>query len=145
MAGDKPMKVYVFPVPGRQAEIAELKRLIEAAGCEIVCPDDPPESFEHCAQEADVVVILICPQTLDDNLIGPVVELANRTGKRIVGVWAADAEPGKLPRSLNRYGDSNIRIDAKDIAAAICRGEAVWVTPEGKPREKPKTPRHKGH
>lgn len=145
MAANPPIKVYVFPVPGHAAEIATLKTLIEAAGCVIVCPNDPPEAFDHCVREADVVVILICPQTIDDKRIGPVVELANKLGKRIVGVWAADAEPGKLPRSLNRYADSNIRVDANDVAAAVCRGETVWVTLEGKPRPKPKTPRHKGH
>ena len=145
MAGNSPTKVYVFPVPGHQAEITALKGLIEAAGCIIVCPNDPPEAYEHCVREADVVVILICPETIDDKLIGPVVELANKLGKRIIGVWAADAEPGKLPQSLNRYGDSNIRVDQEEVAAAVCRGETVWVTPEGKSRPKPKTPRHKGH
>jgi hypothetical protein len=144
MTGD-PTKAYVFPVPGHGAEIDALKKLIEAAGCVIVCPDELINAFDHCVNEADVVVILICPETIDDKLTGPVVELASRLGKRIVGVWAADAEPNKLPASLHRHGDANIRLDANELAASVCGGASVWVTPEGKPRPKPKTPRHKGH
>lgn len=141
---NSPTKAYVFPVPGREADIGLLKKLIEAGGCVVVCPNDPINAFEHCVEEADVAVILICPETVDDKLTGQLVALANRLSKRIVGVWAANAEPGKLPASLHRYGDANVRFDAGELAASVCQGESIWVTPEGKPRPKPKTPRHKG-
>jgi hypothetical protein len=139
-----PTKVYVFPMPVREADIDTLKKLIKAGGCVVVCSDDPTHAFDHCVEEADVAVILICPETIDDKLTGPVVELANRLGKRIVGVWAADAEPNKLPRSLHRHGDANVRLDAHELAASVCQGESIWVTPKGESRPKPITPRHKG-
>ena len=139
-----PTKAYVFPVLGRQADIVTLKKLITLGGCIVICPDDPVDSFDRCVQEADVVVILICPETIDDELIGPAVDMANKLGKRIVGVWAADAEPNKLPPSLHRHGDANVRLDATELASSVCQGTSIWVTPEGTPRPKPKTPRDKG-
>jgi hypothetical protein len=142
---DPPTKAYVFPIQGREADISTLKTLIAAGGCVVICPNDPVDAFSHCVEEADAVVILICRETIGDELTGPVVELANRLGKRIVGVWAMDAELNKLPPSLHRYGDANVRLNADEIASAVCQGESIWVTPEGVPRPRPKTPRHKGH
>jgi len=138
-----PNKVYVFPVPGRAADIEVLKQLVVAGGCVVHCMDDPPDAYEQCVKEADVVVILICPETLADALVASVVQLANRLGKRIVGVWAADAEPNKLPDCLHRYGDANVRIDAAELAGTVCQDQSIWVTPGGDPRPKPRTPRHK--
>ena len=138
-------KAYVLPIPGRQAEINTLKGLIEAAGCIVVCENEPINAFSHCVSEADVVVILICPQTIEDALTEQVIELASKLGKRIVGVWAADAEANKLPIMLHRHGDATVRFNPDELAASVCGVNSVWVTPEGKPRPKPKTPRHKGH
>jgi hypothetical protein len=139
-----PAKVYVFPVPSRRAEIDMLKKLIVSGGCIVICPDDPIDGLHNCMEKADVVVILICPETIDDKLTGPVVELANRSGKRIVGVWAVDAEPDKLPPSLHRFGDANVRLNASELATSVCQGESIWLTPKGDPWPKPVTPRHKG-
>lgn len=136
-------KAYVFPVAGREADIGQLKALILAGGCELVRPDDPAAAFPQAVLEADVVVILICPQTLTDPVVIQVVELANREGKRIIGVWAADADPSKLPEVLEEYGDGHVRMDEASVASSVCGGQSIWETPTGEPRPKPKTPRHK--
>jgi hypothetical protein len=136
-------KAYVFPVPGREADIAAIEALVLAGGCELVRPNDPAAAYPQAVVEADVVVILICPQTLDDPLTVQVVELANREGKRIVGVWAGDADPNALPQVLRDYGDANVRMDAASIAQSVCGGASIWETPTGDKRPPPKTPRHK--
>jgi hypothetical protein len=140
-----PTKAYVFPVSGREADIKALTSIIEAAGCVLVCVDEKADAFERCVKAADVLVVLVCPQTIDDTHVGPVVSLANKLAKRVVGVWAADAEPNKLPPSLHKYGDATVRLRAEELAGSVCQGEAIWMTPKGEPRPKPPTPRHKGH
>ncbi|MBP2295098.1 hypothetical protein [Azospirillum rugosum] len=135
-------KVYVFPVPGREADVEELKRLIRAGGCSIVCANESIDAFEQCVGEADVVVILICPESANDKVAEQVAELANKLGKRVVGVWASDVQAGKLPLSLHRHGDATVRLNAVELAVSVCQGGTAWVTPDGNPRPKPKTPRH---
>ncbi len=138
-----PAKAYVIPIPGREDEIQALRALIEACGCSVICQDDPIDSFDHCVEEADVVVILICPETASDRLFEQIIELASKLGKRIVGVWGAGVNLGELPPSIHRYGDAVIRANGDEIAAAVCKGESPWTTPQGTPRPAPKTPRHK--
>ena len=137
-------KVYVFPVPARADDVKTLKQLIEQAGCVLVCDEANADEFAQCVEAADVVVILICPETMDDELVKQVVELANRLGKRIVGVWAPDVDDARLPTVLHRHGDATIIFNSEEIRQHICQSAPVWTTPEGQPRPKPKTPRHKG-
>ena len=140
-----PTKAYVLPIDGRDADIETLRKLIEAAGCEIVCPEDPRGNFAQCVELADVVVILICPETLQPGVIDEVVALAKRLGKRVVGVWASEAEPDRLPSMIHRHGDATVGLNPEKIEAAVCGGKAIWDCPGGGPRPKPPTPRHKGH
>lgn len=138
-------KAYVLPVPGRDAEVAELMKLIRSAGGEVVCAEEALSEQDRCIRSADVTVVLVCPETLDDKLVGPAVKLAEKLGKRAVAVWAADATPDELPTSLHRYGDSNIRLNEKEVARVVCGGETMWITTGGAPRPKQKAPRYKGH
>lgn len=138
-------KAYVVPIPGRDADIAALKKIIESAGCVLVCAAEKLDEFDTCLRAADVVVVLICPETYDDRLIGHIVVLANKFGKRVVGVWSADADESKLPQTLHRYADSVVRIAETEMGESICGGEVKWLTPKGEPFPTPRTPRHKGH
>jgi hypothetical protein len=141
---DAPVKVYVVPLPPTRAkELDKLKQLIETGGCELVCRDDPIEKADDCIAAADVVVILICAETLGDPAVDGLVELASRLGKRVIGVWADDAKPQDLPSSIERRGDATIRLDPEEIERAVCGGQTPWHDPTGKQRPRPKTPRHK--
>jgi len=51
---------------------------------------------------------------------------------------------GELPSAINKHGDAVIGFDPEAVKNAVCGGRAIWLTPEGGPRPKPKTPRHKG-
>lgn len=139
----KSTKVYIFPVPGREGELQKIKERLEALGCDVLCWGEAVELSPQCIAAADVLVILICDETLTDQTTARAVELASRLGKRIVGVWAADADSDNLPPCLNQHGDANVRPEAEELSAAICDGDPVWVTPNGEPRPKPRTPRHK--
>jgi hypothetical protein len=137
-------KAYVSAVGGREKEIETLKKLVLAGGCALTCTDEPPDAFEQCVTEADVLVILICPETENDPLVRQAIEAARASGKRIVGVWLPGLTTGTLPPLLHRYGSAAVPMDAEKIAAAVCGGSSVWDTPSGTPRPKPLTPRHKG-
>lgn len=136
-------KVYVYPVPARSDEIDLIKRSIMDAGCVLVCSTDPASVFRKCITGSDALVILVCTETSKDPNVEEAVDLANRLGKRVVGVWSASAD-GKLPRALHRLGDGMVRLNIEELAGAICGGEPAWVEPTGQTREKPPTPRHKG-
>lgn len=140
-----PKRVYVFPVPGRAEVIERLKQIIEAAGCVVIGSELQISDFEKALEKCDVLVILICAETIDDKLISPAVKSANHKGKRIVGVWAPDSVENKVPASLHGYGSATIKLDPTAVASTICGEESVWVTPAGDARPKPKTPRHRGH
>jgi hypothetical protein len=135
-------KAYVVPIVGHEAELEALKALIRVCST-IVCEGDPLDAFEHCVEEADVVVVLVCPEMAESDVIEEIIELANRLGKRIVGVWGAGANSANLPRGLNRHGDAMIRANAEEVAAAICADATPWITCDGIPRDPPPTPRHK--
>jgi MTH538 TIR-like domain (DUF1863) len=134
----------VLPIKGRDSEIAKLKDLIVKAGCEVVCDKAKPAEYERCLLGADVLVILICPETESDPAIDDLIAMASREGKRVVGVWIPAAKEMELPGAINSHGDAVITFDIDAIRESICGGNPRWTTPDGKPRLTPKTPRHKG-
>ena len=136
-------KSYVIPVPGHEDEIATIKTHIESCGGTIICEDDSIDNYEHCVGEADVVVVLMCVATKDNDLIDKIIGFANKLGKRIVGIWSSNANQSTMPMAIHRYGDAVISLNAGDISASVCHTENPWHTPEGRPRNPPKTPRHK--
>lgn len=140
-----PTKVYVFPVPSHAQAIEELKKLIKDAGCELVCADSKPQDYAACVNDADVVAILLCPETFDDETVKKAVALAVQLGKRIVGVWAPGVEDETLPEWLKSYGDAAVVFGAAAAADSICGSKSVWESPKGQTRPVQKTPRHKGH
>jgi hypothetical protein len=139
-----PTRVFVLPIKRHDAEFAKLKDLIIKAGCEVVCNEAKPAEYERCLLGADVLVILICPETESDLAVDKLIALASREGKRVVGVWIPGAEEMELPGAINSHGDAVITFDIDAIRESICGGNPRWMTPEGKPRPTPKTPRHKG-
>ncbi len=139
-----PTRVFVFPVRGHEAEIARLKQLLVAAGCELVCDQAIISDYEKCLKQTDALVILMCPETDNDETVTDLITLATSLGKRIIGVWLPSSTATELPPAINKHGDAGITMDAKMIEEVVCEGKAAWVLPNGKPRPAPKTPRHKG-
>lgn len=142
---DPPVKAYAYPVPGCEEQWDTLKKLILAGGCELICENDPPEAYEHCVKQADVLVVLICPDTMHNETVDGVIALAKKLNKKVVGVWASPDLPDRLPRFLHRHGFGTVGLIPEKIAAVICGCKPMWDSPGGGPRPKPPTPRHKGH
>jgi hypothetical protein len=138
-----PTRAFVYPVKEHTDSIEKLRQLIRAA-CDLVCDDSGPADPKRCLQQADVLVILICPETMDSAPINELIILASHTGKRIVGVWAPGIQHSEVPAALHKHGDAAIVFDADAVKKVVCGGESIWSTPVGAPRPSPKTPRHKG-
>jgi len=136
-------KAFVLPVKNREGEIAQIKRLIVGAGCQFICDEVKAAEYKKCITESDVLVILICTETEEDPDVGALIAFAIEQAKRVVAVWIPGATLN-LPSAINKYADACITLDMEAVKKAICGGESIWLTPDGKPRPKPKTPRHKG-
>ena len=137
-------RVFVFPIKGREADVAKLIQSISKAGCEVICQNAKPADYEKCLKAANVLVILICSETMNDATLDKLVALASRDGKRVVGVWLPGANTPEIPAALDRHGDAVITLDVESIRKSICGSTPTWTTPDGGPRPTPKTPRHKG-
>lgn len=135
-------KAAILPVPGREKELSELRKMILDGDCEIVC--ETGDLLACIKGTADVLVVLICPETMSFPDVTIAAELASDHSKRVVGIWAKDAEAGKLPSALNRVGSATAPMDPKKVAQVVCGCEDVWLMPDGGLRPAPPTPRHKG-
>ncbi|MGA7675282.1 MAG: hypothetical protein WCA78_09590 [Rhizomicrobium sp.] len=141
MAAEKP-KVYVVPIPSRNTEIAALKKMIGEIGCEIVGAKEPIENYEGCVSKADVIVVLICKEAAKNPIVGKIIELAVKLGKRVVGVWAEDASEEDLPEGLRRHGEASVTFKTTPLKQCILGEKPEWQNPDGSPQGKKKTPRH---
>lgn len=136
------VKAYVCPVPAHAKQIEVIKSKIVKAGGLLVCDEKTDLSdYQSCVDQCDVVVILICPETEAEDYVGVIV-YAGRTGKQVIGVWPEGQTSGTIPAAINREGDGVETLD--DLTKASPAKEPVWQLPDGKQREKQKTPRHKG-
>lgn len=135
-------KAAILPVLGREKELGELRKMILDGGCEVVC--ETGDLSECLKSTADVLVVLICRETIGSADVTKVAEMTSDHGKRVVGVWSKDAEAGKMPEALHRIGSAIVPLDAKKVAEAVCGCKDVWLMPDGGLRPAPPTPRHKG-
>lgn len=136
------VKAYVCPVPAHAQQIERIKRKIAAAGGTLVCDDKMDLSdYQDCLDQCDVVVILICSETEAAEYVD-VIDSATKTGKQVVGVWPENETSEAIPDAINRMGDGAVTFD--DLTKVEADGEKGWQLPDGKVREKQKTPRHKG-
>jgi hypothetical protein len=139
-----PPRVYVCPVPTQPGAIAIIKKAVLAAGGVLVGETDKDfGTYKTHVAACDIVVILICAETLGSADIAAVVAEATRLGKRIIGVWLDDSIKGE-PEWLAREGDGVVPLDQNKIEAVI-KGEREFDDPAGKRLPKRPTPRHKGH
>ena len=139
-----PPRVYVCPVPTQPGAIATIKKAVLAGGGVLVGETDRDfGAYKTHAAACDIVVILICPETLGSADIVAVVAEATRLGKRIIGVWLDYSIEGE-PEWLAREGDGVVPLDQDKIEAVI-KGERVFDDAAGKRMPKKPTPRHRGH
>ncbi|MEQ1955207.1 hypothetical protein [Mesorhizobium sp. CN2-181] len=140
----QPPRVYVCPVPEHPGAIATIKNAVLAASGVLVGETDTDLGpYKARVAACDIVVILICPETIGSADIAAVVAEATRLGKRIIGVWLDETVKGE-PDWLAREGDGAVPLDQGKIETVI-KGERHFDDPRGKPLPQKPTPRHKGH
>ena len=77
--------------------------------------------------------MIVSPQTKDHEWVDWEIEYAQRfPDKRIIGVWAPDADCCDLPEALERHADAVVEWDADAVIAAL-DGEDNWHAPDGSP------------
>lgn len=134
--------VFVCPVPGREAEVAGLRDLIEALGGTLVGADRVElGDFEDCLSAADVVVIPLCPESIADPHVAALIDAAARAGKRVVGVWLTGCEGLAVPPTLDQVGSGAVENTGEKVRQAVFGKEPVWEDPDGKPRPPQTLPR----
>jgi hypothetical protein len=84
---------------------------------------------------ASTMVVLVSPGTKDSGWVDWEIEQAQRTGKRIIGVWTHGAAECDLPEALERYADAVVGWQADRIQGAICGDINDWETSKGQARE----------
>lgn len=83
---------------------------------------------------AGKVIVLVSPQTKNHEWVDWEIEYAKRfPDKRIIGVWAPDAEGCELPEPLKKHADAVVEWDADAIIDAI-NGADNWHNPDGTER-----------
>ncbi|MBX4961368.1 hypothetical protein [Rhizobium binae] len=140
-------RIWVCPIVRREREVDEVRGQIKRLGGNIVFEDVVDLTDWHdCVDGADVIVILICRETINDPTIKDIVGEASKLGKRVVAIWIdEELASGGVPGFLDREGDAVSDTQDDNIKKVVVDGENIFVEPTGEPRPKQKLPRHKGH
>lgn len=125
-------RVYIYPVPQRDADIEDLRIALKAIDC---------AEEVGAVGDAEVVVVLICVDTPNDARLAEIASAAANGKLQAVGIYAGDSD-GSLPEVLERYGTSAIPLDLDKLRRVICGGERIWTDAGGKPRAEQEMDRH---
>jgi hypothetical protein len=126
------------------ALVAQLKDLVKKLGANVrdssVTSETPnkakdPDYIKSLLAEriqwAGKVVVLVSPDTQNHPWVDWEIEYANKhPDKRIIGVWAPNAEGCDLPEPLERHAHAVVSWDADAIICAL-NGEDNWQAPDG--------------
>lgn len=139
-------RIWVCPIVRRERDVDEVRSQIKSLGGNVVFEDVPDSStWVECVDGADVIVILICRETINDPTIKDIVNEASRLGKRVVSIWLDEDLGSGVPGFLDREGDALCDLEDEHVKLAVVEKENIWLDPSGKQRPKQKIPRHKGH
>jgi hypothetical protein len=97
--------------------------------------------LDSSIQNIDLLVVYLSQDTKNHACVIQAVELANRYGKKIVGIWLEDVNPEDLCGPVGLYGDSISPYD--DLTKDIFSGQAnVWLNSDYTTPPKTKTKKH---
>ena len=128
------------------ALVGRLKDLLKRHGCDVRDSSVTSENPNQAKSEdyiksiladrirwAGKIVVIVSPQTKHHEWVDWEIEYAQKfPDKRIVGLWAPEAERCDLPEALERHADAVVEWDASAIVAAL-DGEDNWHDPNGGP------------
>lgn len=126
------------------AHVASLKELVKKQGCNVrdssVTSETPnnakdPNYIKSLLAEriqwAGKIIVVVSPDTKNHHWVDWEIEYANKhPDKRIIGVWAPNAQGCDLPEPLERHADAVVAWNADAIIAAL-NGEDNWQAPDG--------------
>jgi hypothetical protein len=126
--------------------IEDLKTMLREADCDVrdssINASTPNRArdedyikslLQERMQWAGKILVIVSPQTKDHEWVDWEIEYANtHPDKRIVGVWAPDADGCDLPEALELYADAVVTWDAAEVIAAL-DGADNWEQPDGTP------------
>lgn len=140
-------RIWVCPIVRREREVDEVRSQLKGLGGNVVFEGVVDlGTWRQCLDGADVIVILICRESVNDPTIKDIVGEASRLGKRVVAIWLdEELAAGGVPGFIDREGDAVCDIEDENVKKAVIDGENIWLEPNGKQRSKQKLPRHKGH
>ena len=109
-----------------------------------MCPGrETLDGLEGCLDQADVLVIPLCPETVDDPRVHTLAAAAARAGKRVVGIWLGEEDEREVPPFLDRVGSAAVPMATEKVRSAVFGREAIWESPTGKARPPQLLPRKK--
>jgi len=126
--------------------IDELKEMLRKRDCDVrdssINASNPNKAKDEAyiksilaerMQWAGKILVIISPQTRDHEWVDWEIEYAGKyPDKRIIGVWAPDADGCDLPDALDLHANAIIKWDADEISAALA-GADNWEQPDGTP------------
>lgn len=130
------------------ALIQKLKDLLSSRGCDVrdssvnaATPNNAnadgyiKEILADRIRWAGKILVIVSPATRKSEWVDWEIEYAKRfPDKRIIGVWAPDADGCEIPDPLKMYADAMVDWDGEAIVDAI-NGADNWRDPDGTPRE----------
>ncbi len=128
------------------ALIARLKDMLQKRSCEVRDSSITSETPNNANAEgyirqiladrirwAGKMLVIVSPETKNHEWVDWEIDFAQRfPDKRIIGVWAPDADRCDLPEALDRHAHAVVEWDADAIIAAI-EGADNWHGPDGQP------------
>lgn len=140
------MKALVVHGGSCENELKQLRRWLEAEGCEVGIFDlktsskrTRQESLASTIADFDTLICLVDSETpLEEIQLG--VMAANAKGKEVVCVQLGG--PVSI-EALEKYGSASIPFKQNLIVSAVCHEAFAWTDEEGDPREDQDMEHHK--
>lgn len=138
-------KIYVCLPLGDSKSLAGIRLLVQQCDCdvEIISGNAAVKAIEAQLFACDGIIVILGRSLHELNAIEPTISLANKHGKKIIGVWPPKAASDVIPQIFEKYGAALLPWDAKKLCAAICDDEFEWADAGGGTRVGSKTKRHK--
>lgn len=140
--------VFISHYGEDDAHVQNMKALLDNKGCTLrnsSIDSTKPNDAKNAAyitsllrdgiQWAGCVIVLVGNNTHTRPWVDQEIEMANRQGKRIIGVYARGCTDATLPSNFELFGDALVGWNADKILAAIDGTVNNWEKISGEPRE----------
>ena len=82
-------------------------------------------------RQCSTLLVYVSPKTKTSEYVDWEIDFAQRTGKRIVGIWAHGEQGCPIPSALMKYGDALVGWTGDRIIDAINGKVDDWERPDG--------------